>query len=146
MKRFVLASTLSISCRHRNNGIWFTLVMNLNSTCLDLMVRVKIGNANLLNALRKLGNLEGERNGVRDNFFSGIEPIVRFHNNINASVYKELPHLYALSHLRKGAVETPIFIQDNAPCHKAKTVLSFLVVEGITVMKRPPQSPDVNPL
>ena len=36
---FVLTSPQSISCRQRNNGIWFTLMMNLNSTCLDLMVR-----------------------------------------------------------------------------------------------------------
>ena len=31
---------------------------------------VKMGNAYLLNALRKLLNLEGERNSVRDDFFS----------------------------------------------------------------------------
>ena len=37
-------------------------------------------------------------------------------------------------------------MQDNAPCHKAKTVLSFLEEEGIAVMKWPPQSPDINPI
>ena len=37
-------------------------------------------------------------------------------------------------------------MQDNAPCHKAKTVLSFLEKEGIAVMKWPPQSPDINPI
>ena len=52
----------------------------------------------------------------------------------------------ALPHLRKGTVETPIFMQDNAPCHKAKTVLSFLEEEGIAVMKWPQQSPDMNPI
>ena len=51
----------------------------------------------------------------------GVGPIVRFHDDINASVYKELRQ-YVLPHLRKGTVETPIFMQDNAPCHKAKTV------------------------
>ena len=44
---------------------------------------------------------------------AGLEPIVRFHGNINASVYKELLRLHALPHLRKGTVETPIFMQDN---------------------------------
>ena len=39
MKRFVLTSPNSISCGLRNNEIWFTLVMNLNSTSLGLMVR-----------------------------------------------------------------------------------------------------------
>ena len=60
---------------------------------------------------------------------AGVEPIVRFYGKTNASVYKELLHQHALPHLRKGTVETPIFMQDNASCHKAKTVLSFLQVE-----------------
>ena len=52
---------------------------------------------------------------------AGVGPIVRFHGNINASVYKELLCQHALPHLYKGAVETPIFMQDNVTCHKAKT-------------------------
>ena len=74
------------------------------------------------------------------------EPIVRFHGNINASVYKELLCQRALPHLRQETIETPIFIQDNTPCQKAKTVLSFLEEEGIAVMKWPPQSSDMNPI
>ena len=53
---------------------------------------------------------------------AGVGPIVHFHSNINASVYKELLHQHVLPHLRKGTVETPIFMQDHTPCHKAKTV------------------------
>ena len=41
-------------------------------------------------------------------------------------------------------VETPIFIQDNALCHKTKTMLSFLEEEGKTVTRWPPQIPDMN--
>ena len=37
-------------------------------------------------------------------------------------------------------------MQDNAPRHKAKTVLSFLEGEEVSVMKWPSQSPDMNPL
>ena len=74
-----------------------------------------------------------------------VGPIVRFHGNINASVYKELFCLHALPHLRKGAVETPIFMQDNAPCHKAKIVLNFLEEEETAVTQWPPQSADRNP-
>ena len=69
----------------------------------------------------------------------------RFHSNINASVYEGLLRQHALPHLRKGTVETPIFMQDSAPCHKAKIVLSFLEEERIDVVKWPPQSPDINP-
>ena len=54
-----------------------------------------------------------------------VEPIVRFHSNINASLHKELLCQHALPHLCKERVETPIFMQDNAPCYKAKTLLSF---------------------
>ena len=75
----------------------------------------------------------------------GVGPIVRLHGNINAIVYKELFRQHAFPHLRKGTVETSIFMPDNAPCQKAKTVLSFLEEEGIAVMKWPPQSPDRNP-
>ena len=75
-----------------------------------------------------------------------VEHIVRFHADINDSVYKELPRQHALPHLCRGKVETPIFMQDNAPCPKAKTVLSFLEEEGIAVMKWPAQSPDINPI
>ena len=75
-----------------------------------------------------------------------VGPIVHFHSNINASVYKRLLYQHALPHLCKRTVETPIFMQDNTPCHKAKNVLSFLEGEGIAVMKQPPQSPDMNPL
>ena len=62
---------------------------------------------------------------------AGVEPIVYFHGNINVSVYKELLGQLALPHLCKGTVETPLFMQDNVPCHKAKTVLRFLEEEGI---------------
>ena len=75
---------------------------------------------------------------------TGVGPIVRFHGNINASVYKELLRQHGLPHLRNGTVGTPIFMQDNTPYHKAKSVLSFLEEKGIAVKKRPPQSPDIN--
>ena len=39
-----------------------------------------------------------------------VGTIVHFHCNINASVYKELRQ-HAVPHLRKGAVETPIFMK-----------------------------------
>ena len=66
---------------------------------------------------------------------AGVGPIVHFHGSINASVYKELLHQYALLHLRTGTVETPIFMQDNATRHKVKTVLSFLEEERMAVLK-----------
>ena len=77
-------------------------------------------------------------------FSAGVGPIVSFLDNTNDSVVKEFLHQHPFPHLHKGTVETPIFMQDNAPYLKIKTVLSFLEEEGIAVIKWPPQSQDVN--
>ena len=77
---------------------------------------------------------------------AGVGLIVCFHGNISASVYKEFLCPHTLPHLPEGTVETPIFMQDNAPCHKAKTVLNSLEEVGIVVMKWPLISPDRNPI
>jgi hypothetical protein len=39
-----------------------------------------------------------------------------------------------------------IFMQDNAPCHKAKAILGFLHENQVPVMEWPAQSPDLNPI
>ena len=41
---------------------------------------------------------------------------------------------------------TFIFMQDNAKCHKAETVLEFLAENRVPLMEWPAQSPDLNPL
>jgi len=39
-----------------------------------------------------------------------------------------------------------IFMQDNAPIHKAKIITKFLEENGVKVLKWPPYSPDLNPI
>ena len=41
---------------------------------------------------------------------------------------------------------TFVFMQDNAKCHKAETVLEFLAENRVPLMEWPAQSPDLNPL
>ena len=41
---------------------------------------------------------------------------------------------------------TFLFMQDNVPCHKADPVLEFLHKNHVSIMKWPPQSPNLNPL
>ena len=41
---------------------------------------------------------------------------------------------------------TFLFMQDNAPCHKAKHVLEFLEENHVPLMEWPAQSPDLNPI
>ena len=38
------------------------------------------------------------------------------------------------------------FVQDNAPCHKSKTTMTWLAQHGVVVMDWPPNSPDLNPI
>ena len=45
------------------------------------------------------------------------------------------------------ASEVPmIFMQDNAPCHKARVVMDYLRENNIRTLDWPPQSPDLNPI
>ena len=37
-------------------------------------------------------------------------------------------------------------MQDNAPCHKAKVVMSYLSEQDFEIMDWPPQSLDLNPV
>ena len=39
-----------------------------------------------------------------------------------------------------------VFMQDNAPCHKAKLVMDFFNTSGVDVLDWPAQSPDMNPI
>ena len=38
------------------------------------------------------------------------------------------------------------FMQDNAPCHKSKKVLSWFGSKKVSILDWPPQSPDLNPI
>ena len=38
------------------------------------------------------------------------------------------------------------FMQDNVPCHKAKSVNTFFEENNVSVLDWPPQSPDLNPI
>ena len=39
--------------------------------------------------------------------------------------------------LRTAINQPAVFMQDNAPCHTAKSVKTFLLEEDVTVMERP---------
>lgn len=76
----------------------------------------------------------------------GVGPIVRLHGKVNAVVYKQLVKDHVLPVLRNSNKQPAIFMQDNAPCHKAKLVMNFLEAEHIAVLDWPAQSPDLNPI
>ena len=74
---------------------------------------------------------------------AGTGPLVRLHGKINATVYKKYWRnmLYLTWELQFN--KPAVFMQDNAPCHSAKT---FLSDEDVTVIEKPAQSPDRNPI
>ena len=76
----------------------------------------------------------------------GVGPLVRLQGKVNAGVYKQHVKDHVLLVLRNSTKQPPIFMQDNAPCHKAMVIMNVLKAENVTVMDWPPQSPDLNPI
>ena len=75
-----------------------------------------------------------------------VGPLGRLQGKVNAGVYKQLVKDRVWPVLRNSTKQPFIFMQDNAPCHKAWAVMNFLKAENVTVMDWPPQSPDLNPI
>jgi transposase len=63
---------------------------------------------------------------------------------VNSSNYCQLLKETLVPFLRKHPGAT--FMQDNAPIHNSKFTKTFLQKKGITAMKWPAQSPDLNPI
>ena len=56
---------------------------------------------------------------------AGPGAFVRLHGRINTSVYKELLKQHVLPNLRTTINQPGVFMQDNALCHKAKSINTF---------------------
>jgi hypothetical protein len=75
----------------------------------------------------------------------GPGPLIPISGTLNAEKYMVLLEQHLLPYC---AVWYPngdfLFQQDNAPCHKTKSVLQFLGSRGINTLDWPPYSPDLN--
>ena len=76
---------------------------------------------------------------------AGTRLLVRLHDKINITVYKEILKKHSVPHLRTVINQLAVFMQDNTPCHTVKSVKTFLSEVDVTVMRWPAQSPDMNP-
>ena len=74
----------------------------------------------------------------------GTGLLVRTHDKINATVYKELLKKHVVPNLRTAINQPTVFMQDNTSCHTVKSVKTFLSEKDVTVMEWPAQSPDMN--
>jgi len=79
----------------------------------------------------------------------GLGALIALEGNQNADSYIETLDEGLIDQLVAAEDELGskmTFMQDNAPCHKAKKVTQFLADNNVSVMDWPPQSPDLNPI
>jgi transposase len=75
----------------------------------------------------------------------GLGPLVALEGSQTAETYVGLLEDVLLPELQ-AAGGPMIFMQDNAPCHKAKRVNDFFGTHDIDTLEWPAQSPDMNPI
>ena len=80
-------------------------------------------------------------------FFSarGLGNLIAIEGTMNSEKYIEVLREYLLPEIDECDVQ-PVFMQDNAPCHKSRAVMDFFAEKSITTLDWPPQSPDMNPI
>ena len=69
--------------------------------------------------------------------WQGTSPFVRLNTKVNAAVYKNVLEQHVVPVvpvLQNSGMETPVIMQDNAPCHKAKLVMNYLADQRVEVM------------
>ena len=76
----------------------------------------------------------------------GTTPLVRLQTRVNAQIYKNIVQDHVVPIIQNSGFDRATFMQDNAPCHKAKVVMCYLSVQDLEIMDWPPQSPDLNPI
>lgn len=79
--------------------------------------------------------------------YHGVGQLVELHGRVNAAAYIEVlqGNLAASVENIFGDPDTPyVFQQDNAPVHTAAATTDWIENEGISVMRWPAYSPDIN--
>ena len=76
----------------------------------------------------------------------GTTPLVRLQTRVNAQIYKNIVQDHVVPIIQNSGFDRATFMQDNAPCHKAKMVMSYLSERYFEIMDWPPQSTDLNPI
>ena len=76
----------------------------------------------------------------------GTTPLVRLQTRVNAQIYKNIVQDHVVPIIQNSGFDRATFMQDNAPCHKAKVVISYLSEQAFEIMDWPSQSPDLNPI
>lgn len=76
----------------------------------------------------------------------GVGPLVKVEGRMNGNDYIKLLSASLLPFMRSMGPQY-IFMDDNAPCHRAKSVINWMSSKKLQRMEVwPPQSPDLNPI
>lgn len=79
----------------------------------------------------------------------GLGPLVALEGSMNSENYIELLQKHLLPEIAVASEtsgDSIVFMQDNAPCHRAFRVEQFLDQNNVQRLCWPPQSPDMNPI
>ena len=76
----------------------------------------------------------------------GTTPLVRLQTRVNVQTYKNIVQDHVVPIIQNSGFDRDTFMQDNAPCHKAKVVMSYLSQQDFEFTDWLPQSPDLNPI
>lgn len=74
---------------------------------------------------------------------SGVGPLIRINGTVTAAGYLIILN-EAVPQIQRN--RNFIWMQDNAPPHRAQTVQQFFAEHHITLLSWPPNSPDLNPI
>ena len=74
----------------------------------------------------------------------GTGPLVLIKGTINQHRYIKILEEHLLPYIAKNNLTNFKFVQDNAPCHSAKSVKTWLKSQNLSVIDWPLQSPDLN--
>jgi hypothetical protein len=78
--------------------------------------------------------------------WNGLRPLVILHGNGNAEEYKDILTRCVLSAVEdQFGDDDCLYMHDNAPCQKARSVREWFVDNKVPEMDWPAQSPDLNP-
>lgn len=76
---------------------------------------------------------------------SGLGPLVPIEGMLNSEKYIDILQEYFLPLFQQNQAQM-VFMQDNAACHKSRSVTAYLAQNQIQTLEWPPQSPDLNPI
>ena len=76
----------------------------------------------------------------------GVGHLIPIKGNINSATYIRILSNNLIRSAKKMELDSFVFQQDGAPCHRAKNTEEWFERKGIELLEWPAQSPDLNPI